>query len=100
MHVATNGKGYGYAKKISLKSTSLTLKKGKSAYIKASLVSTNKKYNKKIQEHIPRIRFISSDQVVATVNSKGKVTARAKGTCYIYCYGLNGVSRKVKVTVK
>ena len=100
MHVATAGKGYGYAKKISLKSTSLTLKKGKSAYIKASLVSTNKKYNKKIQEHIPRIRFTSSDQAVATVNSKGKVTARAKGTCYIYCYGLNGVSRKVKITVK
>ena len=100
MHVATAGKGYGYAKKISLKSTSLTLKKGKSAYIKASLVSTNKKYNKKIQEHVPRIRFTSSDQAVATVNSKGKVTARAKGTCYIYCYGLNGVSRKVKITVK
>ena len=100
MHVATTGKGYGYTKKINLKSTSITLKKGKSAYIKASLVSTSKKYNKTMKEHSPSIRYISSAQAVATVNSKGKVTARGKGTCYIYCYGVDGVSRKVKITVK
>ena len=100
MHVATTGKGYGYTKKINLKSTSITLKKGKSAYVKASLVSTSKKYNKTMKEHNPSIRYISSAQTVATVNSKGKVTARGKGTCYIYCYGVDGVSRKVKITVK
>lgn len=100
MHVATTGKGYGYTKKINLKSTSITLKKGKSAYVKASLVSTSKKYNKTMKEHNPSIRYISSAQAVATVNSKGKVTARGKGTCYIYCYGVDGVSRKVKITVK
>ena len=100
MHVATTGKGYGYTKKINLKSTSITLKKGKSAYIKASLVSTSKKYNKTMKEHNPSIRYISSAQTVSTVNSKGKVTARGKGTCYIYCYGVDGVSRKVKITVK
>lgn len=100
MHVATTGKGYGYTKKINLKSTSIILKKGKSAYVKASLVSTSKKYNKTMKEHNPSIRYISSAQAVATVNSKGKVTARGKGTCYIYCYGVNGVSRKVKITVK
>ena len=100
MHVATTGKGYGYTKKINLKSTSIILKKGKSAYVKASLVSTSKKYNKTMKEHNPSIRYISSAQAVATVNSKGKVTTRGKGTCYIYCYGVDGVSRKVKITVK
>ena len=100
MHVATTGKGYGATKKINIKNTSITLEKGKSTYIKASLVSTSKKYNKTMKEHSPYIRYISSAQAVATVNSKGKITARAKGTCYIYCYGVDGVSRKVKITVK
>ena len=100
MHTATTGKGYGYAKKIKLNRTSLTLKKGKKAKIKATLISTNKKYNSKTKEHLPRIRFASTNTKVATVNKSGTVTARGTGTCYIHCYGLNGLNKKVKITVK
>lgn len=96
MHTATLGNGYGYAKQIKAQKSEITLKKGKSAQIKATLVNTNDK----VKDHMLRIRYISTNQDVATVNSKGKVTAKGKGTCYIYCYGLNGFTKKVKITVK
>lgn len=96
MHTATTSKGYGYAKKITVNKSSLKLKAGKTAKIKATVKNTSKK----VKDHTLRVRYISTDSDVATVNSKGKVTARANGTCYIYCYGLNGLSRKVKVTVR
>ncbi|MCR5451991.1 MAG: Ig-like domain-containing protein, partial [Lachnospiraceae bacterium] len=45
-------------------------------------------------------RFASSDKNIATVNKKGKVTAKNSGTCFIWVYGLNGSAKKVKITVK
>ena len=43
---------------------------------------------------------MTSNKKVATVNSSGKVTAKGKGTCYIYTFAHNGVSKQIKVTVK
>ena len=37
---------------------------------------------------------------VATVTNKGVIKGKKKGTCYIYVYAQNGISKKVKVTVK
>ena len=37
---------------------------------------------------------------VAKVSKKGVITAKSKGTCYIYVIGVNGVQKKVKVAVK
>ena len=48
----------------------------------------------------PTFRYMSSDEKIATVSSGGKVTAKGKGTCYIYVYAHNGVSKQVKVTVQ
>ena len=96
MHAATTGKGYGYAKKVTVNKSTLKLKTGKTAKIKATVKNTSKK----VKDHTLRIRYISTNRDIATVNSKGKVTAKAKGTCYIYCYGLNGLTKKVKVTVR
>lgn len=96
MHAATTGKGYGYAKKVTVNKSILKLKTGKTAKIKATVKNTSKK----VKDHTLRVRYISTNCDIATVNSKGKVTAKAKGTCYIYCYGLNGLTKKVKVTVR
>ena len=96
MHTSTLGKGYGYAKKVTARKTSVVLSVGQSTRIKASLKNTSKK----VRDHMLRVRFISTDQDVATVTAKGRVTAKGKGTCYIYCYGLNGLTKKVKITVK
>ena len=45
-------------------------------------------------------RYEVSDTSIATVNSKGKLVAKKKGTCYVYIYAQNGVYQKVKVTIK
>lgn len=96
IHTATNGKKYGYAKKITVKKSTFKLSVGKTATIKATLKNTSKK----VKDHTVRIRYISTNNDVATVNAKGKITAKSAGTCYVYCYALNGLTKKVKVTVK
>lgn len=53
-----------------------------------------------LKEHTAVIRYESSNKEIATVDSKGKIKAKAKGTCYIYVYAQNGVYKKIRVTVK
>lgn len=55
--------------------------------------------NAKVKKHV-RIRLESSNVKIAKVSSKGKVTAKKKGTCKIYVIGQNGVYKTVKVKVK
>jgi len=37
---------------------------------------------------------------VVTVDAKGKIKAIGKGTCFVTAYAQNGVSVKIKVSVK
>ena len=46
------------------------------------------------------ITDLSTDTKVAKVTKKGVMKGVGKGTCYVYAYGHNGVSKKIKVTVK
>ena len=41
-----------------------------------------------------------SDTSIATVDKNGKIKGIKKGTCTIYIYAINGLTKKVKVTVK
>ena len=86
MHIATTGKKHAYAKNIQVKRTALRTK---------VIYSSGK-----IQNHLAAVRFSSSNSSVATVNSRGIISARNKGTCIIYCYAPNGVRKNVKVTVR
>lgn len=95
LHIATSGGKKGNAKSVKVNKTKLTLKKGKSATIKASAV----KDKKPIATH-KGIRFESSDKNIVTVSSKGKITAKKKGKATIYCYAQKGKCKKVTVTVK
>ncbi|WP_081669989.1 Ig-like domain-containing protein [Butyrivibrio sp. AE3006] len=45
-------------------------------------------------------RYSSSNKKVATVNKKGKITAKGVGKCKIYMYAKNGVAKSITVTVK
>ena len=45
-------------------------------------------------------KWTSSNKKIATVDKYGKVTAKAKGTCYITVTMKSGASAKVKVTVQ
>jgi hypothetical protein len=94
IHVVTNGGKKGNNTKVKLSKTKLSLAKGKLKTIKATLKS-----NKKVSIH-RKVAWESDNLSVAKVNSKGKITAVGKGTCYVYAYAQNGVSEKIKVTVK
>lgn len=80
--------------KIKLNRTTLTLKKGKTKQLTATVTpktATNKS-----------VVWSSNKKAVATVNSKGKVTAKKKGTALIKAIAKDGskVSATCKVTVK
>lgn len=83
-----------YVTKVKLNRTSLKLNKGKSYQLKAIVTPTNAT-NKKLT-------WSSNRKSVATVNSKGKVTAKKKGTALIKAIAKDGskVSATCKVTVK
>lgn len=112
VHVATKGGKVGNNKAVTIKAkvnkngkairtykalTATKIKKGKSITIKTSLTPANKKLT--VKKH-RGVCYESSNPKIATVNAKGKIIAKKKGTCYIYAYAQNGVFKKLKITVK
>ena len=83
---------------VKVKKAAFTLKKGKTAKIKAKLILQKK--GKKPLKHEAKFRYASSNKKVAKVSKKGKITAVGKGKCTVYVYAVSGVSKKIKVTVK
>ena len=80
-------------KKVKLNKTSLTLKKGNIVTLKASVQPSNAS-NKKIA-------WSSSNKSVATVSSKGKITAIGTGTCTITAKTQSGGKKtKCRIIVK
>ena len=48
----------------------------------------------------PTFRYASSDEGVASVSDAGRIRANGTGSCVVYVYAQNGISAKVKVTVR
>ena len=90
---------YTNPKNLILNKYSITLKKGKSQTIKAT-VSKVKKNKRLATNHTKNLRFISNNPSVAVVNASGKITAKSKGSCIIYVQAINGIWKTCKVTVK
>lgn len=95
--IATKGTKKGNPTAVKLSASKISVKVGKTKTIRASYT---KPKGKKIQIHIAKLRYESSNKKVVTVNSKGKIKGKKKGTAYIYVYAQNGVYKRVKVTVK
>ena len=96
----TNHKSVKIQKKAGKKwkaSKKLTMKAGKTVTIRGTGVKAVKKL--KYKQHA-KMRYESSNAGIAAVSKKGKVKGLKKGTCYVYAYSQNGVSKKIKVTVK
>ena len=88
IHVATKGGKVTNYKSLKLNKTSKTLKKGKTFKLK---VTKKTKMNKKgtVKNH-RKIKFESANTKIATVNAKGKIKAKKKGTTYVYAYAQQG----------
>ena len=99
VHVATKGGKIGNDKavKTKAKKNKVTLKAGKTFKLVAKAVPQNKKL--KVKKH-RAIAYETSNPGVAKVSKKGVVTAKAAGACYVYAYAQDGVSQRIKVTVK
>ena len=99
IHVATKGGKVGNSKKVTtkLKNSKATIKKGKSRKLGAKAIPVSKKL--KVKKHRV-IKYESTNPAVAAVTSKGTVKAKGKDICYVYAYAQNGISAKVKVTVR
>ncbi|MBO4862832.1 MAG: endo-1,4-beta-xylanase [Eubacterium sp.] len=94
--VITKGGKYTNVKKVTVSKKSLKLKVKKSKKIKVKLTKADKKKTIKNK----KLTYVSSNPKVAKVSSKGKITAKKKGSATIYVIAPNGVSATVKVKVK
>ncbi len=52
------------------------------------------------ENHAPKFRYATSQKGIAAVNRDGVIKAKNKGTCQIYVYAVNGVSKKITVNVE
>lgn len=80
---------------VGLNAKSLSVKKGKTAQIKGYVYYKNGKVSSSL-------KYKTSNSKVVTVNSKGKVTGKKKGTCYVTVSAKSNskVYAKCKVVVK
>jgi uncharacterized repeat protein (TIGR02543 family) len=97
VHSVTEGKTYANPTKVTLNVTSVKLMVGESKTVFGQVVLPK---GKKGKAHTAAIRYESTDKKVATINSKGKIAAKAKGVCYVYAYAQNGVYKRIEVTVE
>ncbi len=95
VHIATKGGKYGNPTAVTYGKSKVSVKTGKTFTLKPGL-----KTKTKVKTHIAKFRYESTDPSVATVNKKGVIKAKKKGTCTIYVYAQNGVYAKVTVKVK
>ncbi|MBR1865079.1 MAG: Ig-like domain-containing protein, partial [Lachnospiraceae bacterium] len=93
-------KQYTNVKSIRVNQSTIQLGKGKQIQIKATVVK--QKSSKKLlpAKYGKSLRYTSTNETIATVTAKGRIKAKKKGSCYIYVTALNGVNRRIKVTVK
>jgi uncharacterized protein YjdB len=90
---------YTNPKKLKFSSSALTLKKGSRVRLTGTITKAKKK-KKLAAGHAARLRFISSDPSVASVDARGRVTAKRKGTAVIYVQTINGIWKTCRVTVR
>ncbi|MBR3328325.1 MAG: fibronectin type III domain-containing protein, partial [Atopobiaceae bacterium] len=88
----TNPKG------IKVKKTKISLKKGKSTQIKASVVKSDASKDVLSESHVATLRYQSSNPKIATVSKSGMILAKRKGSCKVYVIAANGAKKAIKVT--
>lgn len=99
MHARTMGKNSKFTNPTGVKAskTKVSLKKGNSVQLAASLVIPK---GKKTKYHRSQITYIVSDPDIVKVSVKGKITGKKKGQAAVYAFSQNGCSKKIAVTVK
>lgn len=89
LSLTTSNKMYAYS--VKLNSKGKTLKKGKSYTLKATVTPSSAS---------KKVTWSTTNSRVAKVNSKGKVIAVKKGTCYIKVKTTDGSNKSAKCKIK
>ena len=92
-------KKYTNAKAVTVSPASIKLKLGKSETIHPKETLADKSRKKLPKSYAPAFRYATSDMTVAVVDKNGKITGKERGSCYVYAFAANGLSKKVKVDV-
>lgn len=102
VHAYTSGstRNYTNVKSVTVKNTSISLKKGRTYMIKAKVNKLKKGKKLMPAVHAAKLRYVSSNKKIATVSNSGKITAKSKGSCKVYVIAVNGASKAILVTVK
>ena len=102
VHAYTSGgtKRFTNPKSVKVDKTSVKLSQDKTYKIKASVKKMKKSKRLITGTHAPKLRYLSSDKNIATVDSSGIITAKATGSCKIYVFAANGVRKTLNVTVE
>lgn len=101
-HGFTSGyKGkYTDAKSVTVNRSSVSLNRGGTFRVTAGIKKVKPKKLLIKTSHAPHLRYVSSNNYIATVDGNGVITAKSGGTCYVYAVATNGVRSAVQVTVK
>lgn len=97
IHVAMSYDKHTNVKKIKTNISNLTLKMKETFQIEATLTKQDK--SKQLIEHVPKIRYYTTNKKVAAVSKTGKITAKNVGQCIIYVMANSGWTKKIIVTV-
>jgi uncharacterized protein YjdB len=88
-------------KSVKAKKHAVTLKKGQSYTLKASISKISKNRAFLDNTHCGLIRYLVRDRKIATVDyNTGKIKAKKAGKTIVYVLGVNGIRDKCVVTVK
>ena len=74
--------------------------KGQEVKVKAETILVDKKNKPLSDSHEKELRYMTSNEDIATVSEDGKIKAVSKGACFVYVYARNGYAKKIKVLVK
>ena len=91
---------YTNVKKIQVKKSSYTLKKGNTVTLRPKTILYDRRKKQLSKDHTKEFRYLSSNKKVAAVTADGKVMAKGTGECIIYVFAKNGCRRKIKIKVK
>ena len=95
LQIATSGGSVGNPFSVTVKKSSVSIRKNKKTKANAS----QKNGKGTVKKH-RKLCYESSNNKIATVDKNGVIKGKKKGTCYVYAYAQNGMYGKMKVTVK
>ena len=102
VHVTTgnvSGK-YTNASSIKVNKKSVTVNKGSSVKVKATLKKANKRKKLLNNGHAALVRYTSSNSAVAKVDGNGNIYGVSEGYCKVYAQSVNGLWQEIEVTVR